>query len=125
MGKADLVRAEESLKDFLLNEYRVENTRAMSQGRERDVVDITKYRRLILSFNDSGGQLLILVQIGPQSAVFNVEIGKKIEGGMSNEDSILIETWISMKGNKEILKNLAKRDSFHEKFIEIKPLDNI
>lgn len=125
MGRADLIKAEESLKDFLLNEYRQENERARVRGRINDIVDTTKYRRLSICFSEYGDTLLILVQIGIYSAVFNVNEGKKIGGSMSIEDIQLIETWISIKSNKEILKNLSKKRSYHEKYVELKPFDDI
>ena len=125
MGRADLIKAEESLKDFLLNEYRQENERARVRGRINDIVDTTKYRRLSICFSEYGDTLLILVQIGTYSAVFNVKKNKKIGGSMSIEDIQLIETWISIKSNKEILKNLSKKRSYHEKYVELKPFDDI
>lgn len=124
MGRIDLIKAEESLKDFLLNEYKVENARAISLGKEQDVVDTSKYRRLTMSFSEYGSTLLIMVQIGSYSAVFNVEEGKKISGSMSVDDILLIESWISIRSNKEILKNLSKKRNYSEKYIELKPFDN-
>ncbi len=124
MGRADIIRAEESLKDFLLNEYRVENERLKMLGKYNDIVDTNKYRRLTIAFNDDSGTLYILVQIAAYSAVFDVNEGKKIEGGMPVEDVRLIESWISMKNNRDILKNLSKRRNYSEKYIELKPFDN-
>lgn len=124
MGRIDLIKAEESLKDFLLNEYKVENARAISLGKEQDVVDTSKYRRLTMSFSEYGSTLLIMVQIGSYSAVFNVEEGKKISGSMSVDDILLIESWISIRSNKEILKNLSKKRNYSERYIELKPFDN-
>ncbi len=124
MGRADLIKAEESLKDFLLNEYRIENIRAKNRGKENEVVDTTKYRRLTIYFSEFGDTLLILIQIGSYSAVFNVNEGKKMEGSMPIEDVQLIETWMAIKSNKEILKNLSKKRNYNEKYIELKPFDN-
>lgn len=124
MGRADIIRAEESLKDFLLNEYRVENERLKMLGKYNDIVDTNKYRRLTIAFNDDSGTLYILVQIAAYSAVFDVNEGKKIEDGMPVEDVRLIESWISMKNNRDILKNLSKRRNYSEKYIELKPFDN-
>lgn len=124
MGRADLIKAEESLKDFLLNEYRIENIRAKNRGKENEVVDTTKYRRLTICFSEFGDTLLILIQIGSYSAVFNVNEGKKMEGSMPIEDVQLIETWMAIKSNKEILKNLSKKRNYNEKYIELKPFDN-
>ena len=124
MGRMDLIRAEESLKDFLLNEYRIQNARAKSRGRDNDIVDTSKYRKLTICFSEFGDTLLIMVQVGSYSAVFNVNEGKKIEGSMSIEDILRIETWMSIKTNKEILKNLSKKRSYSEKYIELKPFDN-
>ncbi len=124
MGRADIIRAEESLKDFLLNEYRIENQRAKMLGKLNDIVDTNKYRRLTIAFNDESETLYILVQIAAYNAIFDVEEGKKVEGGMPVEDTRLIESWISMKNNKEILKNLSKKRNYSEKFIELKPFDN-
>ena len=124
MGRADIIRAEESLKDFLLNEYRIENQRAKMLGKLNDIVDTNKYRRLTIAFNDESETLYILVEIAAYNAIFDVEEGKKVEGGMPVEDTRLIESWISMKNNKEILKNLSKKRNYSEKFIELKPFDN-
>ncbi len=124
MGRADIIKAEESLKDFLLNEYRVENERAKLLGKYNDIVDTNKYRRLTIAFNDESETLYILVQIAAYSAIFDVNEGKKIEGGMPVEDTRLIESWISMKNNKDILKNLSKRRNYSEKYIELRPFDN-
>ncbi len=124
MGRADIIKAEESLKDFLLNEYRIENERAKMLGKLNDIVDTTKYRRLTIAFNDESETLYILVQIAAYSAIFDVNEGKKVEGGMPVEDTRLIESWISMKNNREILRNLSKRRNYSEKYIELKPFDN-
>lgn len=124
MGRADIIKAEESLKDFLLNEYRVENERARMLGKLNDIVDTNKYRRLTIAFNDESETLYILIQIASYSAVFDVNESKKIEGGMPIEDTRLIENWIAMKNNKEILKNLSKRRNYNEKYIELRPFDN-
>ena len=124
MGRADIIKAEESLKDFLLNEYRVENERAKLLGKYNDIVDTNKYRRLTIAFNDESETLYILVQIAAYSAIFDVTEGKKVEGGMPVEDTRLIESWISMKNNKDILKNLSKRRNYNEKYIELRPFDN-
>lgn len=124
MGRADIIKAEESLKDFLLNEYRIENERAKMLGKLNDIVDTTKYRRLTIAFNDESETLYILVQIAAYNAVFDVNEGKKVEGGMPVEDTRLIESWISMKNNRDILKNLSKRRNYNEKYIELRPFDN-
>ncbi len=124
MGRADIIKAEESLKDFLLNEYRIENERAKMLGKLNDIVDTTKYRRLTIAFNDESETLYILVQIAAYNAVFDVNEGKKVEGGMPIEDTRLIESWISMKNNRDILKNLSKRRNYNEKYIELRPFDN-
>lgn len=124
MGRMDLIRAEESLKDFLLNEYRIQNARAKSRGRDNDIVDTSKYRKLTIYFSEFGDTLLIMVQVGSYSAVFNVNEGKKIEGSMSIDDILLIESWMSIKTNKEILKNLSKKRNYSEKYIELKPFDS-
>ncbi len=124
MGRADIIKAEESLKDFLLNEYRIENERAKMLGKLNDIVDTTKYRRLTIAFNDESETLYILVQIAAYNAVFDVNEGKKVEGGMPIEDTRLIESWISMKNNRDILKNLSKRRNYNEKYIELRPFEN-
>lgn len=93
-------------------------------GKLNDIVDTTKYRRLTIAFNDESGTLYILVQIAAYSAIFDVNEGKKVEGGMPVEDTRLIESWISMKNNREILRNLSKRRNYSEKYIELKPFDN-
>lgn len=124
MGRADIIKAEESLKDFLLNEYRIENERAKMLGKFNDIVDTNKYRRLTIAFNDESDTLYILIQIASYSAVFDVNESKKIEGGMPIEDTRLIESWIAMKNNKEILRNLSKKRDYGEKYIELKPFDN-
>lgn len=124
MGRADIIRAEESLRDFLINEYRIENQRAKMLGKFNDIVDTNKYRRLTIAFNDESETLYILVQIASYNAIFDVEEGKKVEGGMPVEDTRLIESWISMKNNKEILRNLSKKRNYSEKFIELRPFDN-
>lgn len=124
MGRADIIRAEESLRDFLINEYRIENQRAKMLGKFNDIVDTNKYRRLTIAFNDESETLYILVQIASYNAIFDVEEGKKVEGGMPVEDTRLIESWISMKNNKEILRNLSKKRNYNEKFIELRPFDN-
>lgn len=124
MGRADIIRAEESLRDFLINEYRIENQRAKMLGKFNDIVDTNKYRRLTIAFNDESETLYILVQIASYNAIFDVEEGKKIEGGMPVEDTRLIESWISMKNNKEILRNLSKKRNYSEKFIELRPFEN-
>ena len=124
MGRADIIRAEESLRDFLINEYRIENQRAKMLGKFNDIVDTNKYRRLTIAFNDESETLYILVQIASYNAIFDVEEGKKVEGGMPVEDTRLIESWISMKNNKEILRSLSKKRNYNEKFIELIPFDN-
>ena len=124
MGRADIIRAEESLRDFLINEYRIENQRAKMLGKLNDIVDTNKYRRLTIAFNDESETLYILVQIASYNAIFDVEEGKKVEGGMPVEDTRLIESWISMKNNREILKNLSKKRNYCEKFIELRPFDD-
>ncbi|HIS74242.1 TPA: hypothetical protein IAA86_04385 [Candidatus Galligastranaerophilus intestinavium] len=124
MGRADIIRAEESLRDFLINEYRIENQRAKMLGKFNDIVDTNKYRRLTIAFNDESETLYILVQIASYNAIFDVEEGKKVEGGMPVEDTRLIESWISMKNNKEILRSLSKKRNYNEKFIELRPFDN-
>lgn len=124
MGRADIIKAEESLKDFLLNEYRIENERAKMLGKLNDIVDTTKYRRLTIAFNDESETLYILIQIAAYNAVFDVNEGKKVEGGMPIEDTRLIESSISMKNNRDILKNLSKRRNYNEKYIELRPFDN-
>ena len=113
MGKAELIKAEESLKDFFINEYRVENERARNLGRINDIVDITNYRRLTVSINKHGAGLLIAVRISSYTAIFNINEGKMIEGSMPVEDIRLIETWLSTSRNKELLKSSAdkKEDS--------------
>lgn len=124
MGRADIIRAEESLRDFLINEYRIKNQRAKMLGKFNDIVDTNKYRRLTIAFNDESETLYILVQIASYNAIFDVEEGKKVEGGMPVEDTRLIESWISMKNNKEILRSLSKKRNYNEKFIELRPFDN-
>lgn len=124
MGRADVIKAEESLKDFLLNEYKIENQRSRMLGKLNDIVDTNKYRRLTIAFNDESDTLYILVQIAAYVAIFNVDEGKKVEGGMPVEDTRLIESWISMKNNREILKNLSKKRNYCEKFIELRPFDD-
>lgn len=124
MGRADVIKAEESLKDFLLNEYKIENQRSRMLGKLNDIVDTNKYRRLTIAFNDESDTLYILVQIAAYVAIFNVDEGKKVEGGMPVEDTRLIESWISMKNNREILKNLSKKRNYSEKFIELRPFDD-
>lgn len=109
MGRADIIRAEESLRDFLINEYRIKNQRAKMLGKFNDIVDTNKYRQLTIAFNDESETLYILVQIASYNAIFDVEEGKKVEGGMPVEDTRLIESWISMKNNKEILRSLSKK----------------
>lgn len=124
MGRSDIIKAEESLKDFLLNEYRIENQRAKMLGKFNDIVDTNKYRRLTIAFNDESETLFVLVQIASYTAIFDVNEGKKVEGGMPVEDTRLIESWISMKNNKEILRNLSKKRNYSEKYIELKPFEN-
>ena len=124
MGRSDIIKAEESLKDFLLNEYRIENQRAKMLGKFNDIVDTNKYRRLTIAFNDESETLFVLVQIASYTAIFDVNEGKKVEGGMPVEDTRLIESRISMKNNKEILRNLSKKRNYSEKYIELKPFEN-
>lgn len=73
MGRADIIRAEESLRDFLINEYRIENQRAKMLGKFNDIVDTNKYRRLTIAFNDESETLYILVQIASYNAIFDVK----------------------------------------------------
>ena len=124
MGRAEIIKAEESLRDFLFYEYRIENERAKMLGKFNEIVDVNKYRRLTISFNDESETLYILIQIASYSAIFDVNESKKVEGGMSIEDTRLIESWIAMKNNKEILQNLSKKRNYSEKYIELRPFDN-
>ncbi len=127
MKSVYVVRAEESLRDYILDEFKIEIFRTTDSRKKADIeADAYKYRGLSLVVTSAAVDSIpkIIVQIASGEATFSIESGKKIDGGMNTSDIRLVEKWLAVSTNKTLLMNIWT-GAFKEKFVELKPFDSI
>ena len=126
MKTPGIVRAEESLREFIVDEIRMDSMRLSQDARDDAERDAYKYRGLTLIVNSSARDSIpqFAVQIGPFEAMFSIETGKKIDGGMPSNDIHLIEAWLRNSLNKKLMMDVWT-GSYEEKFVKLCPFDGM
>ena len=121
-----VVRAEDSLREYIMDELRVETIRLKQQKDRDDVMQgAYKYRGLTITVNTAGRDVVpkFTVEIGSFAAIFSIESGKKIDGGMPINDIRFIEKWLATSVNKKLMMDIWT-GSYDEKFVKLRPFDS-
>ena len=116
MKSREIVKAENSLRDFILEEY--------TDQKDQRLADIYKCRGMSLTINwrpDVRPQFQ--VEIGAFSATFSIETGKKIEGSLQGCDISLVTKWAMSSLNRSLLQAIWDTDAKAKKEIRLKPFD--
>lgn len=121
-----VVRAEDSLREYIMDELRVETARLKKQEQRDDVMQgAYKYRGLTITINTMARDAVpkFTVEIGALQAIFSIESGKKLDGGMPINDIRFVEKWLAASVNKKLMMDIW-RGSYDEKFVKLRPFDS-
>lgn len=117
MKSKDAVRAENSLREYLLEEYSDDTT-------ERERINLYKYKGLALTIAwEANVDPNFKVQIMAFEASFKIETGQKIEGGLQDYDVSLIQKWAKQNVNKSLLMRIWLNEAREKKEVKLKPFD--
>lgn len=114
---SELNQLEESLRDFIIEEYKNDET-------EWGNFNAFKYRGLTLFIDNLAKGVMpnFKVQIAMLEAEFSIESGKKLSGGLGCYDERLIESWLERGNNRGLLKFIWEGKT-EDKYIKIRPFD--
>ncbi len=119
MRSKDVARAENSLRDYILEEYSDDVT-------ERERINLYKYKGLSLTIKwEPNIEPNFRVQILSFEASFKIETGQKIEGGLQDNDISMIQKWAKQSSNKTILMRIWVNEAREKKEVKLKPFDMI
>ncbi|GBF22935.1 hypothetical protein tpqmel_0339 [Candidatus Gastranaerophilus sp. (ex Termes propinquus)] len=116
----ELAQLEDSLREYITEEYK-------SDAREKDTFNAGKYKGLTITIGDAkkGGAPTFSVQVAMLEAVFSVESGKKIDGGLGGSDERMIEKWLGRGSNRSLMKIVwEKAGQGGGRALKLKPFDS-
>ncbi len=117
MKSKDAVRAENSLREFILEEY-------SDDDNERDRINLYKYKGLTLTIAwEANVDPNFKVGILAFEASFKIETGQKIEGGLQDYDVSVIQKWAKQSVNKTLLMRVWMNEAREKKEVKLKPFD--
>lgn len=117
MKSKDAVRAENSLREYILEEY-------SDDSRERERINLYKYKGLSLTITwEANVDPYFRVQIMAFEASFKIETGQKIEGGLQDIDVSMIQKWAKQNVNKTLLMRIWVTEAREKKEVKLKPFD--
>ena len=119
MKSKDVVRAETSLREYILEEY-------SDDARERERINLYKYKGLSLIIVwEPNVEPNFRVQILAFEASFRIEGGQKIEGGLQDNDVSMITKWAKQNVNKNLLMRIWVTEAREKKEVRLKPFDMV
>ncbi len=117
MKSKDIVRAENSLREYILEDYSDDDF-------ERSRINLYKYKGLTLTIAwQPNAEPNFKVQILAFEASFRIETGQKIEGGLQDNDVSLIQKWAKQSQNRTLLMRIWVTEAREKKEIRLKPFD--
>lgn len=117
MKSKDAVRAENSLRDFILQEY-------SDDVSEMQRINLYKYKGLSLSISwKPNTEPNFKVQIMAFEASFKIETGQKIEGGLTDYDTSLIQKWAKQSVSRNLLMRIWLSEAREKSEVKLKPFD--
>lgn len=117
MKSKDIVRAENSLREYILEEY-------SDDAFERSRINLYKYKGLTITISWKPNiEPCFNVQIMAFEASFRIETGQKIEGGLQDNDVSMISKWAKQSQNKTLMMRIWVTEAREKKEIRLKPFD--
>lgn len=117
MKSKDVVRAENSLREYILEEY-------TDDSYERERINLYKYKGLSIVITwQPNVEPNFRVQIMAFEASFRIEGGQKIEGGLQDKDISMITKWAKKAANKALLMRIWMTEAREKKEVHLKPFD--
>jgi len=119
MKSKDIVRAENSLREYILEEY-------SDDSFERSRINLYKYKGLTISISWKPNiEPCFNVQILAFEASFRIETGAKIEGGLQDNDVSMITKWAKQSQNRTLMMRIWVTEAREKKEIKLKPFDMV
>lgn len=119
MKSKDAVKAETSLRDYIIEEYE-------NDTRNAGIVNLYKYRGLSLDVNwRANTDPFFTVQIMAFEASFKIMTGEKIQGGLNDTDVKIIQKWASQGTIKDLLMRIWGDETRDARDVNLKPFDLI
>ena len=119
MKSKDIVRAENSLREYILEEY-------SDDSFERSRINLYKYKGLTISIAwKPNVEPNFNVQIMAFEANFRIETGQKIEGGLQDNDVSMITKWAKQSQNRTLMMRIWVTEARKKKEIKLKPFDMV
>ena len=119
MKSKDIVRAENSLREYILEEY-------SDDSFERSRINLYKYKGLTISIAwKPNVEPNFNVQIMAFEANFRIETGQKIEGGLQDNDVSMITKWAKQSQNRTLMMRIWVTEAREKKEIKLKPFDMV
>ena len=120
MKNKDIVKLEESLREFIVDDYEGD---WHESGSFRSTEMFYKYRSLTIDIRPAKNTPPnFKVSIGILEATFNMMGGEKTIGALGGNDERLIRKWLDRGSNRKIMLDLWVRQS-NEKIIKLMPFD--
>lgn len=117
MKSKDIVRAENSLREYILEEY-------SDDAFERSRINLYKYKGLTITISWKPNiEPCFSVQILAFEASFRIETGQKIEGGLQDNDVSMITKWAKQSQNRTLMMRIWVTEAREKKEIRLKPFD--
>ncbi len=117
MKSKDIVRAENSLREYILEEY-------SDDAFERSRINLYKYKGLTITISwKPNVEPNFNVQIMAFEASFRIETGQKIEGGLQDNDVSMITKWAKQSQNRTLMMRIWVTEAREKKEIRLKPFD--
>lgn len=117
MKSKDAVRAENSLREYILEEY-------SDDLRERQRINLYKYKGLSLTITwEPNAEPYFRVQIMAFEASFKIETGQKIEGALQDIDVSMIQKWAKQTAAKTLLMRIWVTEAREKREVKLKPFD--
>lgn len=121
MRDKEVVKLEESLRDFIIDDY--EDNRWREEVSSNRSSEMYRYRSLTIHIHPIRNvSPNFRVSIGILEATFNISGGEKTSGALGGNDERLIQKWLSRGSNKTLMMNIWERKT-PEKLIRLTPFD--
>jgi len=121
MRDKDIVKLENSLREFILDDY--EEDRIRGYFPKSRTSELYRYQAFIIDIQPSRNvEPYFTVSIGILSATFNIAGGEKTSGSLGGLDERLIQRWLTRGSNKAMLLNVWEKKA-PERHIKLIPFD--
>ncbi len=120
MKSKDIVRAENSLREYILEEY-------SDDSFERSRINLYKYKGLTISIAwKPNVEPNFKYKLWHLEANFRIETGvRKIEGGLQDNDVSMITKWAKQSQNRTLMMRIWVTEAREKKEIKLKPFDMV